>query len=351
MAEQFQPTSATVSQEISLSMESSKDTGNNKVGESGNTDETTKKDSADRHMSQSFHSAVSSSSVSNNSDAPGSDSINKDSTTFSLTNELPSDDEQPIGERHELLKAYEEDSPPLPKNIQIELDHDAVADLKRGTSFYGHPLDEGTAESVMMGGDGGLVWHATIIPDKFFQDDGKLRRGLGLPKRDFDFENRTVKPRRPTLPVTKSDFFRSLTMIKGPRWIFHGVLNGWPALQSLELISLERRRDIGSFVSPKELVTGQILWKEYWRVDREGLQGIDPALDDENGVYRAKLRGAEWTSIGWSRDSPGFVFWFEYLHPEGPKLTFGTNIPKTLFHGDVKCTRTLRRQDAAMACL
>jgi hypothetical protein len=309
------------------------------VSASGAVDETTKKAS-----SQSLHSAMSSSSTSNNSDRE-SDSINKDSATLSLTNELPSDDEQPVGERQELLKSYDEESPTLPKDIQIiELDHDAVADLKRGTSFYGHPLDEDTAESEMMGGDGGLVWHATIIPDKFFQDDGKLRRGLALPKRDFDFDNKTLKPRRPTLPVTASDFFKSLTMIKGPRWIFHGVLNGWPALRTLELISLERRRDIGTFVSPKELVTGQILWKEYWRVDREGLQGIDPVLDDENGVYRAKLRGAEWTSVGWSRDSPGFVFWFEYLHPEEPKLTFGTNIPKTLYHGDVKCTRTFGKR-------
>ena len=86
----------------------------------------------------------------------------------------------------------------------------------------------------------------------------------------------------------------------------------------------------------KELLTGQILWRKVWHVDQEGAQGIEPQPPSEHQVYRAKLRGPPWTSMGWSQDSPGFVFWFERQRPEGPRLSYGTNLLKTL--GDEICT-------------
>lgn len=37
-----------------------------------------------------------------------------------------------------------------------------------------------------------------------------------------------------------------------------------------------------------------------------------------------------------SLESPGFAFWYESQHPEGPRLTYGSNVVKTV--GDDKCT-------------
>merc|ERR1719453_687972 len=51
-----------------------------------------------------------------------------------------------------------------------------------------------------------------------------------------------IRPRRGNLPVRVSEFFSSLTRTPDGRWIFSGVLNGWPGLTCLELRSLTQRR-------------------------------------------------------------------------------------------------------------
>jgi len=116
-----------------------------------------------------------------------------------------------------------------------------------------------------------------------------------------------------------------------------GILNGWPSLRCLELISLEGRRDRSTGLpSAKELLTGQILWRKAWDVRDEGARGIGPRLPAEHQVCRAKLRGAPWTALGWSKDSPGFVFWFEAQHSDGPRLLYGTKMIESL--SDAKCS-------------
>jgi hypothetical protein len=106
----------------------------------------------------------------------------------------------------------------------------------------------------------------------------------------------------------------------------------------LELVSLEQRRDGSALPSPRELMTGQILWVKVWSADEEGMQGKAPMIHGSNKIYRAKLRGASWTGIGWSKQSPGFCFWFEAQRPSGPRVSFGTNM-LTQIESDPICTR------------
>jgi hypothetical protein len=253
--------------------------------------------------------------------------------------EVSNDDALSVGgEDRELFKSFEEESPEFTMpDIQITMPSKEVATMKLGESFYGHPLSEEQAAEALPIGDGGLTWHALVVPNEFFRQ-GKLRKGLS--KGDFNVETQTVKPRRPSLPVTANHFFSSLTRIQGPdgpRWIFHGVLNGWPALTCLELISLQARRTAGSLVSPRDFMTGKLVWTHHWRADCEGKAGQEPEITDDHRMYRAKLRGAPWTSIGWSEDSPGFVFWYEPMHPDGPHLNYGTKMAQSMNEDDI-CT-------------
>lgn len=249
------------------------------------------------------------------------------------------------GEYKCLLEGMEKDQEiPLTLSVELELqktlserivDHDGKLEHSIA-ALYGEPLSPEDAESLLPPGEGGLTWFATIIPNEFFQD-GKLRKGLN--HRDFDCNKKEVKPRRPSLPVTSSDFFASLTALDGPggtRYIFSGVLNGWPALRCFEVMSIEERRG-GSTLVPTtvELMSDHIqsmLWKKVWDVkDQTG----PPSISKIHAICRAKLRGAPWTGRGWSKDSPGFAFWYE-THPE-TRLTFGTDMMRVL--GDEVCTR------------
>ena len=165
-------------------------------------------------------------------------------------------------------------------------------------SSYGKPLPDEEASKVLPPGKDGLVWHATVIPDNYFHH-GKLIRGLN--RRDF-LDDGTIKPRRPSLPLTMTDLFSSLTKIQGPegpRYIFYGVLNGWPSLRTFELIELEKKRTIGPLTPPDYMHSSQLTWSYYWSAEKEGKGGISPAIKDTNKIYRAKLRGAPWTSHGW----------------------------------------------------
>jgi hypothetical protein len=202
-------------------------------------------------------------------------------------------------------------------------------------SYYGHPLSPEEAGARLPPGEQGQVWSVTIVPDQFIVD-GKLHRGLS--KRDFDMDQKTIKPRRASLPVTETDFFSSLVKVPGkgngqpPRYIFHGVLNGWPALTCLQLVSIEQKRHATSIPSPKDLVTGQILWTHLW----SSADGGDPAIPDHTRVYRAKLRAAPWSARGWSSARPGFCFWFQALRKPGPRVSFGTQMTEEL--GNDQCT-------------
>jgi hypothetical protein len=201
----------------------------------------------------------------------------------------------------------------------------------RAVPYYREPLSVDAAKERMPPETGGLSWYATIIPDDIFVD-GKLRKGLV--ERDFDLVKQQVKPRRASLPVTSRDFFASLTAIDGPngkpRYIFHGMLNGWPMLRCLELVSMEERRGAPA------LIPSALLWKKVWDASEGELPQLLPPAKNSS-IYRAKLRGPSWTRQGWSHNSPGFCFWFEGQHPDGPRLTHGTDMLQVL--GQETCTR------------
>jgi hypothetical protein len=228
-----------------------------------------------------------------------------------------------------------------------------------------------------------MIYHATVIPDQYFIN-GKLRGGLA--KGDFDLEAQRIKPRRPSLPVTCSDLFSSMARIHGPaaataaaaaaadggnnsksnkkpvvpvRHVFYGVLNGWPSLRCFELLSLERKRQSSGMIpSPKDVMMGHTKWTTIWTSSKDGKIGIEPMVailaagaaagsggghaaantDQSVVVYRAKLRGAPWTAKGWTKDSPGFCFWFEPHHVNGPQFSHGTNMLQTLSY-ETKCTK------------
>ncbi len=202
-------------------------------------------------------------------------------------------------------------------------------------SYYGVPLSEEEAIQAVPPGEDGLLRHALVIPDHFCTN-GKLVGGLN--QRDFDLSNGTIKPRRPSLPVTQTQLLTSLTKVdgpNGPRWIFHGVLNGWPSLRNFELVEIEKKRSIGPLTPPDYLNAMRHSWSHYWSVEKEGRAGISPAIRDKNRIYRAKLRGPPWSSIGWSPESPGFLFWFEAQRSE-PRVTYGTKAIQEV--GDDRCT-------------
>jgi len=188
-------------------------------------------------------------------------------------------------------------------------------------SLYSQPLDASKIEDIMKLEDGqneeaGLIWRALILPqdfDKNFAKTGKLKM---LGKNHYDAENHCVKPRRGMLAVTQVHFFSSLTRVDGggknPRWVFSGVLNGWPGLICLELLKIEHK---GSFPS----------WTQHWDT-ADGGRPTYPGGDMTE--VRAKLRAPSWSAYGWSRESPGHYFWYEG-QATVPRLTFGTDILKT----------------------
>jgi hypothetical protein len=202
-------------------------------------------------------------------------------------------------------------------------------------SHYGEPLSEGDAILAVPPGNDGLIRHAIVVPDCFCSK-GKLIPGLN--KRDFDVTSGTIKPRRPSLPLTQSQLFTSLTKVQGtdgPRWIFHGVLNGWPSLRTFELVQLEKKRSLGPLTPPDYLNLIGSTWSRYWNVDEEGRNGVAPVIRDTTKIYRAKLRGASWSSVGWSAESPGFLFWYEAQRPI-PRVTYGIKAIQDV--GDDRCT-------------
>jgi hypothetical protein len=219
---------------------------------------------------------------------------------------------------------------------EASLESESLLTSQYVESSYGKPLSPEEAAKAVPPGDEGLIRYALVLPDNFF-NNGKLLSGLN--KRDFDLDNGVIKPRRPSLPITMSELLTSLTKVNGedgPRYIFNGVLNGWPSLRQFELVEIDKKRSLGPLHPPDYFHTLRHTWSRYWRADKEGKEGISPAIRDRSRVYRAKLRGAPWTSIGWSPHSPGFLFWYEAQRPEGPRIVYGTNAVKEV--GDDLCT-------------
>ena len=229
--------------------------------------------------------------------------------------------------------------------------------------------------------EGGLIWYSTIVPndyDKNYKMKGTIKM---IPKKYYDAEHQSIKSRRPNLAIKNDDFFQSLVKIavkpkagddslhdddvsddactddesdfkifdsdfkifdnnydsnhdpnntsqeqlnqttQYSKWIFSGVLNGFPGLKHLELVKIEFK----AAMVPR--------WRTHWHTDQNP-KDVKPSYP-QNIIglteVRAKLREPGWSAQGWSKDSPGYVLY--YQPPETkkvPRILYGTNIIKTL---------------------
>lgn len=170
------------------------------------------------------------------------------------------------------------------------------------------------AEQVIAG-DSGMVWHAQIYPDTFSDPKHTLASG-------------ELKPRRPLPQARASEFFKALVRTSDGRWIFGGVLNGWPALTNLELRSitgkgrdkLTRLKGIKRFFEAGAKDEGHV------PTSAEQLAEFHQAVLKKYSV-RVTLRAPSWTGRGFAADEPGHVIWFDSQRKEGPpRVLHGTGI-------------------------
>lgn len=156
-------------------------------------------------------------------------------------------------------------------------------------SVYRKPLSPADAAKAVPPGEEGLIYHAQVVSARY--DYAKDIAADG-----------EINPRRPIPTVKKDDFFNSLTKTEDGRWIFSGVLNGWPALREFELRSITVLKGAKSY--RKKIVR---LWQF-------GKSKDAPAYplhkDKEPRAVRVTLRGPAWTTYGWTPESQGHVWWY-----------------------------------------
>jgi hypothetical protein len=209
--------------------------------------------------------------------------------------------------------------------------------------------------------EGGLIWTAQLV-------------GEGVP----------VKPRRGMpFPVTAKDFLSSVKRIGTPsieahaeagyddlyhrdarhessdceaeeaRWVFKGVLNGWPGLTLLEVREVYAEepesllRKMLPSTSRKKKIWGSHSHGNERGIDLADAINIFTVTGSKDAVITVELRAPTWSSQGWSSTSPGFVMWIEGANvdernsciPSNLTINFGTNIIKsTIETRDPACT-------------
>ena len=228
---------------------------------------------------------------------------------------------------------YEE--PTLEDNLDaegvpdFEHDQEAISTSCPSTctdSIYGQPVSAAQAAQLCPAGEGGLIYHAHLVSDTWTHPKDCTAEGK-------------IKPRRATLPVRAKDFFSSLVQTQDGRWIFSGVLNGWPGLNCLEVRSITCVGKRKTWLGKKKVV-------RFWDAPP-----LNTMLDDEDDMYsgfgasdeiiyrdppsfpngiksvRVTLRGAPWTAKGYSPTAPGCVWWFESVRGQlGPRLSHGEDM-------------------------
>lgn len=170
-------------------------------------------------------------------------------------------------------------------------------------SKYGEPVDAATAAQLCPAGEGGLIWHAQIVTDDWKN------------KADCNDEGE-IKPRRAILPVRQKDFFSSLVKTDDGRWIFSGVLNGWPGFTTMEVLSITYKKD-KTFLKNYPV---QRCWTK-----QDGADGKPPAWpekvaaskDKKKFSVRVTLRSPPSSAKGWNKESPGYVWWFAAQRKKG----------------------------------
>ena len=226
---------------------------------------------------------------------------------------------------------HDEDAARLPDGSIIDEDDDDVEDAvlpsvsestleqleKDGLSeshlsVYRQPCTPEEAAAQYPAGGGGLIYHAQLL------NIGFAKEWLKAFNKKFTSDKGVIKPRRALPPVLADDFFASLVRTADGRWMFSGVLNGWPALRCLELTSL-------TFVSFKNRTKVKRVWSAGAGVEA-------PRMPDEGSVgsVRATLVAPPWSATGYGPDATGFVWWFMAQRTPNKLLVYGENILKEI---------------------
>lgn len=198
---------------------------------------------------------------------------------------------------------------------------------------------------------GGLVWTAKLVPEG---DVLKPRRGMPFPVPTEDFLASVRRVGVPTWEAEAEEGYDDLWDRDArhagkeephrARWIFRGVMNGWPGLTLMEARKV-RVREPESFIAKvaKKYVGAGGGAKKIWDVNIEGNQkGVGPAdairaharRGGKDADLLVELRAPAWTSQGWSARSPGFVVWVEgptvdargASPPPALRVTYGTDL-------------------------
>lgn len=172
-------------------------------------------------------------------------------------------------------------------------------------SKYGDPACAKDIAEIYPRGSGGLVWHVQLVSDDWIGNE-----------KDCTPEGE-IRARRPTLPVREKDFFKSLVRTQDGRWMFSGVLNGWPALTCLEVRSITCK------------VKGRVYGTRIKRVWDAARSSEPPFYPRAVKSVRATLVSPPWSARGWSKSSPGCVWWFFSQREEkrgGAVLRYGEDM-------------------------
>jgi hypothetical protein len=166
-------------------------------------------------------------------------------------------------------------------------------------SLYGSPQSVDKLLEDFPVGDAGHIWHAQLVSDDYKDPKNTLEDG-------------SIKPRRGMPMVKVGDFFSSLVQLPDGRFVFSGILNGWPAFQKLEL------RSITAVTS----TLGKQSVKRLWNAGEGAAPPLPP--DPKYSSVRATLRMPCWSRTSWSAASSGHTWWY-FLRDGDPRLEYGSS--------------------------
>jgi len=177
----------------------------------------------------------------------------------------------------------------------------------------------------------GMIWHAQIVDEKYnskpppptctpirpLRADGTRSLPTADPKHCLP--DGALKPRRPIPHIRLDDFLARLEEKAPGNFILAGELNGWGALRDLEVVSITAKVPTG--------IMGGMTVKRLWSTGQPALKKLPEKLPKS---VRVTLRQPNWSAKGWSETASGMVFWAALQRAQGPRLTFGDNIVKSL---------------------
>jgi len=185
---------------------------------------------------------------------------------------------------------------------------------------YGHPVSSEAAAALFgppcHGAPSGLLWYAQILPDA--RVAARSRRAKKILARCLSPDGTPKVRRASPMPVRRADFLSSLVRTADGRWIFSGVLNGWPALTLLEVRAVTVRRvTVASGM-------GIAARRKIVRVWEAGAGGDGPpVIPDNEPEVRITLRQPRWSPAGFGPTCPGCMFWYQQTRPV-PRVLYGT---------------------------